>query len=271
MPRRPAYCGPSWCHDSRVNTTHTSATQTCEHFDFHNDDADEDFEGFSQERISERIGDQGVDVPSASKFGRALRGEYTGTHHRANRRPDSRCASASNCAGNHPGPCSSSGDRVRGARSCWRRAFPLEASPCKTRVFFLGGKEGTKWMTKCAGIRSADESGSKLHTTTATPAQRGESRVGPHVTEELLHQLHGRLGAPASSLPLLWPPCRPTVNPIGGAMPALPVCAAVCFRHERVLQRVRTGSCAPPLTTLPPTSTARTTSLARARRPRSSG
>ena len=78
--------------DSRVNTTHTSATQTCEHFDHHDDDApdvtyspvvpapwfsernceqflvpqvmeaDEDFEGFSQERISERIGDQVVDV-----------------------------------------------------------------------------------------------------------------------------------------------------------------------------------------------------------------
>ena len=91
-------------------------------------------------------------------------------------------------------------------------------------------------MKECAGIRSAKKGGSKLQTTTATPAQRSESRVRPHGREELLHQPHGRLG-------------RPTMKPIAGAMPALPDCAAVGFRHERVLWRVGTGNYVPPLTT----------------------
>ena len=234
MPRRPAYCGPSWCHDSRVNTTHTSATQTCEHFDFHDDDADEDFEGFSQERISERIGDQGVDVPVPQNLEERFEestqeliieqiGDQIVDVPVPQIMPEIIEVGAPAPVIEYVAPA------VAGeGPSSWKRHL---ARP----VFFFFGEEETKWMKKCAGIRSAGESGSKLHTTTATPAQRGESRVGPHVTEGLLHQPHGRLGAPASSLPLLWPPCRPTVNPIGGAMPALPVCAAVCFRHERVL------------------------------------
>ena len=46
-------------HDSRVNTTHTSATQTCEHFDLHDDDAGEQ----TVDTDAERIMEQTVDVP----------------------------------------------------------------------------------------------------------------------------------------------------------------------------------------------------------------
>ena len=86
---------------------------------------------------------------------------------------------------------------------------------------------------------SVEEGGSTTHNhCRASPAKR-------HGTEELLHQPHGRLGAPASSSPLLWPPCRPT--------------AASCF-----------GELGQEADHLPP-SAARTTSLARARCPRAQG
>ena len=119
----------------------------------------------------------------------------------------------------------------------------------------------------CAGSRSADENGTKPHTTTATQARRSESRVRPHETEEF-HQPHGRPGAAASSLP-----------------PAVQANSELHRRRHACSARLRSSLFSPRARALaswdrklrasydhlPPTSTVRTSSLARARRLTSSG
>ena len=76
-------------HRNASPSESATRSSTCQYLN-----SEERFVESTQELIIEQIGDQVVDVP-VPQLGRALRGEYTGTHHRANRRPGRRCASTS--------------------------------------------------------------------------------------------------------------------------------------------------------------------------------